>query len=204
MRILLLTLAILGGLSQMRGRLCGAQSLKCDEVTAISKMAEAKSNQSLATWRMKAGDSYAARLVYSFRLFELTPSVPAAASKLLAMIPPDKEQEPIWHSLNGFLCEKEQVNEIKTLARFQVRMPRDVARAVLIVPEKLADYVSYAYDSVQDPHSDYAIQMRSACRARHGAFVKAVDSLASHDKQWFIAKIFDPNECRAIAVPEAD
>jgi hypothetical protein len=117
---------------------------------------------------------------------------------------PDKEEESIWYTLDGFLCKEEQVNDIKTLAALHARMPHDIARAVLVVPEKLRDYVSYAYDSVQDPHSDYAVQMRSACRAKHEAFVVAVDSLAPDDRQWFVKKIFDPSDCRAIAVPEAD
>jgi hypothetical protein len=170
----------------------------------MSTMAESKSKQSLANSKENAGDNYVAHLVYTVRLFELEPTDRLAASSLLSLIPPTKEQESLWYTLDGLLCKEEPVKDIKALAQLHARMSRDIAQAVLIVPEKLRDYVSYAYDSVQDPHSDYAVQMRSVCRARHKAFVLAVDSLGPDDKKWFVTKIFDPQECRAIAVPEAD
>ena len=196
--------AILGFLVLLVANLCRAQRLSCNQVTAISMMAESKSSQSLVSWKKKAGDSYVARLVYSFRSSELDPTGEQAASKLFSMIPPSKEVQPLWFTLDGFLCEGEQVKEIKTLAELHARMPHDIAKAVLVVPEKLRDYISYAYDSVQDPHSDYAVQMRLVCREKHKAFVIAVNSLAPNDRRWFVTKIFDPNACQAIAVPEAD
>lgn len=120
------------------------------------------------------------------------------------MIPPSKEEERLWYTLDGFLCEGEPVKQVKTLSELHARMPHDLARAVLLVPEKLPNYISYAYNAVQDPHSDYAVQMQSVCRAKHNAFLDALGSLTPDDRQWFVKKIFDPNECRAIAVPEAD
>lgn len=152
----------------------------------------------------KAADSYVARLVYSFRSFELNPNDKLAASRLLSLIPPSEEEEPFWHTLDGFLCKEEGVRKIKMLAELQARIPHDIARAILLAPEKMRDYVSYAYTSIQDPHSDYAVQMRSVCRVRHRAFIIAVNSLAADDRQWFVKKIFNPDGCHAIAVPEAD
>jgi hypothetical protein len=155
-------------------------------------------------WQKKSGNSYVVRLVYSFRSFELNQNNKLAASRLLSLIPPGKEEEPFWHTLDGFLCKEEEVREIKILAQLQERIPHDIARAVLLVPEKMLDYVSYAYTSIQDPHSDYAIQMRSVCRVRHQAFVTAVNNISAKDRQWFVKNIFNPNECHVIAVPEAD
>lgn len=200
----IIQLAILGNCLLLDSDSCLAQNLSCTQVAAISRMAESKSNATLATWRKKAGDSYAARLVYSFRSFELNSNDHSAASRLLSLVPPSKEEEPFWHALDGFLCKEEKVDEIKTLADLQARIPRNIARAVILVPEKMPDYVSYAYTSIQDPHSDYAVQMRSVCRGRHKAFIVAVNSLAPDDKLWFVKKIFNPNDCRPIAVPEAD
>src|SRR3974390_1300766 len=145
--------------------LCHAQGLSCDEVTAIAGMAKSTSNQSLSNWRKKAGESYTAHLVYSFRSFELQPTEREAASRLLSMIPPTKEEQPLWNALDGFLCKEQRVRDIKALAELHARMSNNIARAVLLVPEKMRDYVSYAYDSVQDPHSDYAVRMQLVCRA---------------------------------------
>src|SRR5579859_4322493 len=184
--------------------LCGAENLSCSQVSAISNMAASKSTPSLAKWQKKAGDGYIAHLVYSFRAFELNPANQQVAARLLSLIPPSKEDEPLWHTLDGFLCERERIEEIKILAALQARIPNDLARAVVLVPKKMLGYVSYAYTSIQDPHSDYAVQMRSVCRTQHKAFVAAVNSLASEDRKWFVKKIFNPDECRAIAVPEAD
>lgn len=139
---------------------CGAENLSCSQVAAISKMAASKSIPSLDNGKKKAGDSYIAHLVYSFRAFELNPTNQQVASRLLSLVPPSKEEEPLWHTLDGFLCKEERIDEIKTLAALQARFPHDIARAVVHVPGKMLDYVSYAYTSIQDPHSDYAIQMR--------------------------------------------
>lgn len=184
--------------------LCGAENLSCSQVAAISNMAASNSRASLIKWQKKAGDSYIARLVYSFRAFELDPTDPQVASRLLSLVPPSKEEEPLWHTLDGFLCQQQRIEEIKILAALQARIPHDLARAVVLVPKKMLDYVSYAYTSIQDPHSDYAVQMRSVCRTQHKAFVGAVNHLPSDDRQWFVKKIFNPDECRAIAVPEAE
>lgn len=184
--------------------LCDAENLSCSQVAAISNMAASKSTPSLIKWQKKAGDSYIAHLVYSFRAFELNPTDQRVASRLLSLVPPSKEEEPLWHTLDGFLCEEERIEEIKILTVLQARIPHDLARAVVLVPKKMLDYVSYAYTSSQDPHNDYAVQMRSVCRTQHKAFVGAVNNLPSDDRQWFVKKIFNPDECRAIAVPEAE
>lgn len=200
----IIKLAIFGNLLLLAGNSCRAQDLSCSQVAAIANIANSKSTPSLAKWQKKAGDSYIAHLIYSFRAFELNPKDQHVASRLLSLMPPSKEEEPFWHTLDGFLCKEERVEEIKILGALQARIPHDLARAVVLVPKKMLDYVSYAYTSIQDPHSDYAVQMRSVCRTQHKAFVGAVNSLASEDRQWFVKKIFNPDECRAIAVPEAD
>jgi hypothetical protein len=77
-----------------------------------------------------------------------------------------------------------------------------LARAVLLVPDKMQDYVTYAYISIQNPESDYAIQMQKVCRVKHLEFVSAVDKMPLDDKKWFVAKIFNPDGCHPLAFPE--
>jgi hypothetical protein len=96
----------------------------------------------------------------------------------------------------------ETEKEVMTLARLQVRFTSDLARAVLIVPNKMLAYVSYANASDAYPDSDYAVQMKRVCRAKHQEFVKAVDQLSPSDKKWFLSNTFDPNGCRVLHFPE--
>jgi hypothetical protein len=91
-----------------------------------------------------------------------------------------------------------------SLGGLQARLPHSLAKAVALYPEKMYDFVSYAYDSIQDPHSDYAVQMQTVCRHHHERFMTAVNQMPEKDRNWFAAKIFDTARCRAIALPEAD
>jgi len=91
-----------------------------------------------------------------------------------------------------------------SLGGLQARLPHSLAKAVALFPEKMYDFVSYAYDSIQDPHSDYAVQMQTVCRHHHERFMTAVNQMPEKDRNWFAAKIFDTARCRAIALPEAD
>jgi len=43
----------------------------------------------------------------------------------------------------------------------KLRLPQDLAKAVLLVPEKMREYVAYAYPSCADPEGDYALQMQA-------------------------------------------
>ena len=180
-----------------------AQQPNCQEVAAMARMAKAASGAQLTTWKQKAGVGYRARLVFSSRMFELhSDRRPAAA--LLDLIPQNEQQDSVWHTLGSFLCDAETFDDVKLLAKLQTRLPRDLARAVLLVPDKMFDYISYAYVSTQDPDSDYAVQMQSACRAKHGEFVAAVDRLLPEKRKWFVSKIFNPEGCHAIRLPEAE
>jgi len=123
---------------------------------------------------------------------------------VIELIPRNAGQDAIWHSLEGSLCEHESVEDMKTLGSLQARLPHDLAKAIAMHPDKMYEFVSYAYDSIQDPHSDYAVQMQAVCRRHHGRFVDAVNQMPEKDRNWFTTKIFDPAQCRAIALPEVD
>jgi hypothetical protein len=174
----------------------------CGQVAAMANMARAKSSAELNTWKQKSGESYRAQIVYTFRFFELHPADHRTASAILGMIPPKKDQETDWDGFDTALCHDESDRDTITLADLAWRRPRDLARAVLVVPEKMLDYVSYAYESVQDPENDYAVQMKAVCRADHVDFVKAVNKLSPDNMKWFVTRIFNPVGCHPLALPE--
>jgi hypothetical protein len=181
-----------------------AQDAPCSSVHVLARMASTRSLLELRKLKTLSGDGYRARLIFAFRAFEIDQTGVDSASRVVALIPQNEDQNATWHTLNGMLCDHETVEEMKSLGKLQDHLPRDLAKAVDIAPDRMYDFVSYAYDSIQDPHSDYAVQMQVVCRSHHGMFLNAVNRMPENDRTWFTTKIFDPTGCRAIALPEAD
>jgi hypothetical protein len=181
-----------------------AQEPNCGEVVAMAKMARAKSSAAVTAEKQKAGDSYRAQVVFAARSFELRPMDKGAALRLLNLIPVDDAQHTTWMTLGDVLCSPESAAEMKALGGLGDRLPHDLAKAVLLVPDKLPGYIAYAPTSVQDPHSDYAVQMQTVCRAKHPAFVKAVEGLPADKRDWFLKHVLNPDGCHALALPEAE
>jgi len=184
-----------------------AQEQGCIETSALGKMAGATSVATLNARKEKAGDSYRAQVVYAARMMEIDPNNRSAAELLLNLIPKniDGPQQDVWLELDelnqcpsGGLAD----SDLMPLFRLQYHLPRILARAVLLVPDKMPEYVAYAYISIQSPDSDYAVQMQEVCRAKHQAFVNAVAKMSDDDRKWFLAKIFNPKGCHALALPE--
>lgn len=170
----------------------------------MAQMARATSSVMLAVERQKSGDSYRAQVVFAARSFALRPKDVKAAAQLLNLIPSDTAQQTIWTTFGDSLCDAESVADMKSLDQVGEGLPRRLAKAVLLVPDKLPRYISYALVSVQDPHSDYAVQMQAVCQADHPAFVKAVGELPSDKREWFIKHVLKPDGCHVLALPEAE
>jgi hypothetical protein len=185
-------------------KVLSAQKSNCGEIDAMAKMARSMSTAELAANKVNAGDSYHAQVVYAVRLSELEPQRHDAAVLLLNLIPKDDEQQHMLITLGDHLCGTESYHEMKLLGQLTERLPRDLARAVLLAPNKIPEYVAYSIASIQDPHSDYALQMQKVCRTRHSEFVDAVAKLPGQKKDRFLKYIFDPEGCDALTLPEAD
>jgi len=185
-------------------KVLSAQKPNCGEIDAIAKMARAVSTAELAAHKLNAGESYRAQLVYAAKLIELAPQRQDAAVLLLNLIPIDEQQQHLLMTLGEHHCETESYHEMKMLASLEERLPRDLARAVLMVPSKIPEYVDYSITSVQDPHSDYALHMEKICRAKHAEFVAAVAKLPWEKKDRFQKYVFDSEDCNALTLPEAD
>ena len=179
-------------------------NVPCDEVHAIARISRANSLAMLAKAKQDAGGSYRAGIVSATRAFELQPGDQSAAVLLLDLIPQNDEQHAILMTLGDSLCDDESVAEMTLLSRIGERLSRDFAKAVLLAPELLPKYVAYASTSVQDPHSDYAVQMQKVCRAKHPEFVKAVEGLPIDQRGWFVKHVFNPEGCHALALSEAE
>ena len=181
-----------------------ASNVPCNQVHTIARMALAKSYAALAREKHNAGSSYRAAIVYAARSFELQPSDRKNAVLLLNLLPQDDAQHATVMTLGDSLCDGESVAEMKSLSQLGERLGRNFAKAVLLVPDRLPGYIAYAPTSVHDPHSDYAVQMESVCRAKHSEFVKAVEGLPTDQRDWFVKHVLNPDGCHALALPEAE
>lgn len=181
-----------------------SKNMPCDQVHAIARMARAKSLSALVKAESTAGNSYRAQIVFRARSFELRPNDRNAALSLLNLIPQDDPQHGILVTLGESLCDDEMVAEMFAMSRISDHLAHDFARAVLLVPDMLPRYLAYGSISVQDPHSDYDVQMQTVCRAKHSKFEKAVEELPPDQRDWFVKHVFNPDGCRAIALPESD
>lgn len=190
-----------------------AQQKDCREIAAMAKIARAQSPAALIRLKREAGNSYGVQAVFATRQFELLPTDQKSAVLLLDIIPQNREQKEVWDEMNSSQCDSETEWDLTSLAKLKYRLAHDLARAVNLVPEKMQTYVSYAYEAVQDPDDDYAVEMRGVCRRHHVAFVKAVDLLGDGKEgnefsiassSWFREHIFNPVGCKTLALPEAD
>jgi hypothetical protein len=197
-----LVLIVLAAVPAVPGRLL-AQPLSCNEVHAIAKMANAQSSKALKRLQPAAGNSYRARLVFTFRRFEVEPTITTAPA-VLDLLPQNESHSEDWQSLSGWICDQEKDKDVKSLAKLQTRMSRDFAKAVILRPEKMFQYVSYPVILGLAPHDDFAEQMVRVCRQQHSRFVAAVNQLPERDRAWFLRTVFEPSGCRALAHPEAD
>ena len=184
-----------------------AQEPGCLEISRVAAMAKAKSMPTLEAQRQKASDSYRTRLVFAARSLEIEPQNRAAAELLLNLLPKDEvgpEQE-IWMDLPQLQqCPSGGVadSDLFPLFKFRDRLPRIAAKAILLHPERMLDYISYGLLASGDVDSDYAIHMGAVCRRKHAEFSQAVSQLPPKDRKWFVSKLVDPASCKTLAIQE--
>jgi hypothetical protein len=180
-----------------------SQTPDCNQIGALAKMVRAKSPETLAEQKKRAGADYRAKIVFAVRLLELRPNEQEAAASLLDVIPQNDNQQTAWMTIGDSLCDAESMADITSLGQIRDRLPRALAKAALVAHEMPPAYVAYAIMSTQDPHSDYALQMEKVCRIKHQQFVKSLDGLPDEKRSWFASHILNPERCRALALPEA-
>jgi len=177
----------------------------CLQIVLRNKMAAARTSAALASLHEKANPSYRTELTFAAHGLELEPASKAAADRLLGLLPNEGDpNEAAWLDLvdleecpSGGLWN----NEMDTLFRLEYHLPRLLARAVLLSPEKMAQYIGHTQLFIT-PESDFTIHMQTVCRRQRRAFQDAVNGLSPGDKHWFETIIFDPKSCRAIDLPE--
>jgi len=196
-KLVMLTASIVLGL-------CFAHSQRCDEIAATAEMSRAKSMHDVTSASKRAGHDYRAGFVLAFRSFQLQPRSKDAAERLLRMIPTDDTQQKVLMMRGDSLCDAESVADMRAMAQVNENFPRELARAVLLAPNFLASYVRFSIVAVQDPHSEYAVEMKKVCQKAHPSFVRAVNQLSEKERRVLTTQVMDANSCRVISVPEGE
>ncbi|MGD0627984.1 MAG: hypothetical protein ABR987_01450 [Terracidiphilus sp.] len=181
-----------------------AQIQNRDQIARMARMARAKSTAQLMVEQRMAGDDYRVQIVSAARQLELVQSDKRSAVALLELIPKNDVQKAVWMTFGDSLCDVESISDMKSLGRLGDRLPHDLAMAVILIPEKMYEYVAYANQATQDPHNDYAMQMKTVCRINHEGFTKAIEELPEGQRDWFVKHIVNPDGCHTLALPEAD
>src|SRR6478752_4038583 len=161
-----------------------AQEPGCIEISRIAYLAKASSPKTLRRriYNSDDNDNYRTRLVLAARLLEIDPQNRDAANYLLNPLPKDEfsPEQSAWLDLSELMqCPSGRVpdSDLKALDRLQNHLPRLAAQAAILVPEKMPEYVAYAFLSI-NPESDYAVRMQDVCRVRNKQFLTAFDGLS--------------------------
>ncbi len=189
------------------------QNSACEEIRVMGRMASATSLASLNAEKKKTPETYRVQLVYTARMLQIEPHNLNAARMMLDLIPSHDENNPDnpeaknaiwWDLLDMANCKSGAIykSDLMPTFRIQERLFHELAKAVLLVPDRMFDYVSFASDATNDISNDYEVQMRTVCLARHNQFVAAVDKLQPDDKQRFVTSLLDPKDCRVIRIGE--
>ena len=146
-----------------------AREQGCFEISRMAAMAGAKTPAALKAFKEKAGDGYRARLIFAARMLEIDPGNKLAAVSLLNLLPKVEfgPEQAAWLDLTQLeQCPSGGLpgSDPTVLDILTYHLPRLAARSVLLAPDKMFDYVSYAPFSVT-PDSDYAEQMETVCRS---------------------------------------
>jgi len=181
----------------------GAAAQDCKTVTALARMARAKTAQELSAARDQAGEGYGARLVSAYRWFQLQPEINGHAENLLGLIPKNDTEQEVVMTLADSLCDQESPADMIALSGVREGLSRELTLAVMRAPDFLLKYVRYSFIAVKDPHSNYAVQMVTVCQKLRPAFLHAVAQLGDEDRRVFTNRILNVRTCTAIAKPEA-
>lgn len=177
----------------------------CAQISLRAQMASARTSAALDTLRKRDTPTFRNDLVFAARELELNPASKTAADRLLDLLPNEGDpNEAAWLGLVSYEdCPSGGFpnHALDALFRLEYHLPRELAKAVLLSPERMPTYVAHT-ELFLTPESDFTIHMQTVCRKQHAAFLKAVDEFSPRDRKWFSTIAFNPETCHTIFYPE--
>ena len=144
-------------------------------------------------------------LVFFSRWLMLSPKSTVAAHGLLQTIPVNqKEAENLMILSDPPEKISASTSDLLALGNIHDRWPQLVARAVLLSPSDMTNYVTYLPLAAIDMHSDFTGKATRVCNKLPKEFRSAIAGLSKEDRAYVRRKVFDPDRCEAIFVGEAE
>jgi hypothetical protein len=144
-------------------------------------------------------------LVFYTRWLSLSPQSIPAARGLLKTVPATKEEAIALITLADAPEEGDiSQGEMTALGQINDGWPRMLARAVLLLPASMKEYVVFLALAADDIHSDFTSHAQKVCRKFPKEFRSAVAALPEEDRTYVRRHVFDAEQCKAIFVGEAE
>jgi hypothetical protein len=180
-------------------------AVSCAQVSAMARMATARSMAALNAARVQTGNDLRAQLVFAVSCFRIKRDHSSAVAllELLPVYNGDPVAPPVAAStLNTYLCDDETDQQFKVLATLAFRIPRYASLAVLNASELMPRYVQYVMQAVGDPDNEITMEMRRVCYRRNPELTRAINALPKRDHEWFRSEIMKPESCVPIHMAE--
>ena len=143
--------------------------------------------------------------VFFSRWLMLSPKSTVAAHGLLQTIPAtQKEAEDLMLLSDPPEKISASISDLLALGNIHDRWPQLAARAVLLSPKGMTNYVAYLPLAAIDMHSDFTGNATRVCSKLPKEFRSAIAGLSEEDRAYVRRKVLDPDSCEAIFVGEAE
>jgi hypothetical protein len=180
-----------------------ASEIACGALHSMLELARADSFASLMANRPRIDEGYRGRLVFAFKLFDLSRDS-KSAEHLLSMLPKNEREYQIWITMGDALCDSETVSDMEAMQKLSLGFSSLASQAAILHPAGIPSLLRTVMLSVQDPHSDLALKLEPICRSRHAAFREAMQKMTPDNRAWFESRAFDVVQCKALVSPESD
>lgn len=132
-------------------------------------------------------------LMHAYRRFQLEGSV-GSAGLLLQALPQTKVEYTATYEIDAGDCAIAP-GESRALDAAYDGMELIAAKALLLSPANMDQYVRFGIFATQDVHSRFGALTVPVCRAYPRAFKRSVMRMPSKDRSWFTTHIFDAWHC---------
>lgn len=168
-------------------------------------MAECKTLSCLTEQRARRPkDDTIADIVFFSRQTVIHPSKDSAAG-LLQSTPVDEDTQMTFTNFTSWQDGMtESTHDMDVLGKVYFDWPKLVAKAALMRPEMMSNYVQFLRLAANDIHSDFTGNAEHVCRTQRAAFNKAFRALPEKDQEFIRRVVFQPDTCTAVFRSEAD
>jgi len=172
----------------------------CATKLQVAEVLRAQDERTLEKLHAAMPQSYVFQFSFAYRAFQLDPTL-KTAGEYLAVLPKDEEQLKLRYEIDAGDCQLSDATYRLLDSSFE-GTDKLAARAALYSSQYVDAYVRFGILTTEDVHTAYGRFSVPVCRKYPSAFRKAVGSLPSKDRQWYVTHIFNPTRCKSLIIEE--